>query len=72
METEICLMCQTEDAMFMWELGENEWVPVCECCRRIINDKVDEDLPKPRFMEIKEYYAKKELNNGAQGMKLTQ
>ena len=74
MNNEICLMCQTEDAYWVWILPDNEKVLVCNVCYERIMEEQQKDQTRylGRFQLLEEYYAEKEIENGSLGIRLTQ
>lgn len=72
MESTICLMCQTEDADWWWQLNEKDGVAICNVCYEIIQEEKRKDPARyfGTFMTLKEYNAMKELEGGCLGHRL--
>lgn len=69
----ICQYCNTEEILWWWEIEPNQYVQVCECCRRsIVNAELQSDKEISTFLTLEEYATMKELENGCQGHRLTQ
>jgi hypothetical protein len=71
MENGICPYCQTEEIMWYWEIEPNQWVAVCECCRRAITKaELENEKEISIFITLDEYNAMKELDGGCLGHRL--
>ena len=72
MESTICIMCQTEDATWWWQLNEKDGVAICNVCYEILQEEKRKDPTRyfGTFQTLSEHEAKKELEGGAKGHRL--